>query len=623
VFSAVVVFLLAANALRARAVDPLDTARIDDMSLSLNRNPQDAQLRDRLRALDVRVRDGFQKSRAFAITGFYLLLGGIAVYLVAQQVLASTKKDPGLPNPEALQRAWRPGPQSLRSVTSLGFLLAGFLGTASVLSRHDAEAEYARAVARGPSASAASRQAAGQAGSDTPGIQPITPGGVPGIAGPIGPQSPTGGSLSAGTVLVPINPVSPGNRLGSKPGGAGTHQAGPEITALYPEPWAAAWPGFRGPGGVGVATTKDAPETWSPSQGVLWKTPIPLPGWNSPVVWGDKVFLTGADKTSRKVYCLDAGSGAIVWAKEVPSSTKELPQIQEDTGYAPSTVATDGRHVCAIFPNGDLVCFDFTGKQVWRHDLGMPANNYGHASSPVVYGDGLLVQLDQGTSGDDGKSLLLALSVDTGKTVWQVKRPVGGSWTTPILVKAGGRAELITAANPMAIAYDPTNGTELWRAQCLNGDCACSPTFGGGFVFTANMGATLSAIRPDMSGDITKTGIAWTSMDDLPDIVSLLSADGLLYMVTTEGVVTCLDAKTGKKQWAQNYNTHFHASPVFASGRVYITEDDGKTHVLASGPSFKELATAGIGEDVRATPAFVGNRVYIRGKASMFCVGAK
>lgn len=626
VFSAIVAIVLVLNAFRARSVDPLDTARIDEMSLQLNRTPTDEALRARLRRLDLQIRDRFVRSRGFAVDGLYLLLGGVAVCLAALEVASRLKKAIPTPNPSAPERTWSPGPANRRSVTTLGVVLAGFLATLSVASRHDSEAEYARAVARGGSAQSSSGSGSDSSGAQTPGIQPVGPlqGSSPGISGSIGPQQPTGTALTpGGTSFAPL-PVNPGkpNATGPKTN-PHPQTSGVQVVSLFPEAWGAAWPGFRGPGGVGIATTKSAPSTWGPAQNVIWKTAIPLPGWNSPVVWGDKVFVTGADKVARKVYCVNAASGAIVWAKDVPSSTKDLPQVQDDTGYAPSTAATDGKHVFAIFPNGDVVCFDFAGKELWHRDLGMPVNTYGHASSPVVYGNGLLVQLDQGSSYDDGKSVLMALNVDSGATVWQVKRPVGSSWTTPILIKVGNQDQLITAANPMAIAYNPLDGTEIWRAQCLSGDCAPSPTFGAGFVFTANMGATLTAIRPDMTGDVSKTGIAWTCQDDLPDIVSPLCAEGLLYMVTTEGVVTCLDAKTGKKQWDHNYNAGFHASPVFASGRIYVTENSGKTHVLAAGSTFKELGIASVGEDVRATPAFVGDRVYIRGKSNLFCIGAK
>jgi outer membrane protein assembly factor BamB len=298
------------------------------------------------------------------------------------------------------------------------------------------------------------------------------------------------------------------------------------------------------------------------------------------------------------------------------------PDVSEDTGYAPSTVATDGSHVAAIFVNGDIVCYDFAGKLAWTKRLGVPEDAYGHASSLAVFGSGLIVQFDQGADPTEGKSALYALDFATGKTVWQVKRPVQASWSTPLLAQVGTKTELITCANPCVIAYNPASGTEIWRVSCLTGDVAPSAALGSGFVFACNQGATLAAIRPGGSGDVTKSAIAWTCGDNLPDIVSPLAAGGFVYLATSEGALTCLDARTGKQMWQKQYEAGLRASPILDGKSICLLDYAGVLHFIAISPAFHENAKLELGEESKATPAIAGGRLFVRGKDHLFCLGA-
>ena len=260
-------------------------------------------------------------------------------------------------------------------------------------------------------------------------------------------------------------------------------------------------------GRLGISAYTNVPETWDAKsgKGIVWKTPVPLPGNNSPVVWGKRVFLSGADQRRREVYCFDADSGKLLWQQAVPGtpqSTAQPPKVNDDTGYAASTTATDGRRVFAIFANGDLAAFDFSGKLAWSKSLGLPENSYGHASSLATYKNLLLVQFDQGSSRAP-KSKLLAFDSATGKIVWQVARPVPNSWSTPIVIRHADRDQVITAADPWVIAYNPADGAEIWRAKCLKTDIGPSPVFADGQVFVANDNCVLSAIRADGHGDVT------------------------------------------------------------------------------------------------------------------------
>lgn len=617
-FCAAVTVAIAATTLYARRYDPLKTNLLEDKLLALNRDPKNEALRAEARKLDLEIRQTYFRRQAFAVNGFYLLLVGAAVFFLANETRKAVRRSVPSPNPRVVELESRAAVGARASTAVLSVLLGGGLATLAAVSRHDSAAEYAKEAVK-PAKKLVASADTGPSNDSQGGtaLQPLPP---PGLSGPIGQVSASGSALSpnpsGGTNLVPVS----GQSQAEAPSAKASASSQP-IEAYVLDGLKGDWPSFRGPGGIGVALDAKPMADWSDTANVLWKKAVDLPGWNSPIVVGDKVFLAGADKSRRAVYCFNAINGDLVWQKEAPSTTKEVPQVLDDTGYAPSTMASDGKRVFAIFPNGDVFAFTVDGQPLWQKALGMPTNAYGHATSLVVFGSGLIIQYDQGTAPEDGKSKLIALDCSTGKVAWEVKRPVSGSWSTPIVVKVGGKEQIVTTANPFAIAYEAVTGKELWRAECLGGDVAPSPAFGSGFVYVANLGSYLTALRPDLKGDITKTGIGWTSQDDLPDITSLLCHNDLLYLLTTEGMLTCLDAKTGKKIWNHNYGVRFNASPIFADGKIYLFEISGKAHVLEAGSAFKEIATPSIGEEVRATPAFVSDRIYIRGKQHLFCIG--
>jgi outer membrane protein assembly factor BamB len=200
---------------------------------------------------------------------------------------------------------------------------------------------------------------------------------------------------------------------------------------------------------------------------------------------------------------------------------------------------------------------------------------------------------------------------------------VPNSWATPIVIQVGERAQVITAAKPWVIAYDQANGTELWRAKVLQGEVAPSPIFAAGYVLTVNEGAQLSALRPDGSGDVTKSHLAWSADEGLPDICSPLSDGQRVYLLGTYGAFTCYDATTGKKLFDKELELEFNASPCLAGDRLYLFSEKGTTLILAAGPEFKELGRAELEEGIRATPAFVNDRIYVRAKAHLYCLGPK
>ncbi|MAE60103.1 MAG: hypothetical protein CMJ49_01975 [Planctomycetaceae bacterium] len=386
----------------------------------------------------------------------------------------------------------------------------------------------------------------------------------------------------------------------------------------------AVWPSFRGPGGLGVADATDLPTDWGGATrtNIRWSTPIALPGHNSPVVWGDRIFCTGADKAGREMYCFDAHSGSLLWSRAVPNVVGrdiDPPIVMADTGFAAPTAATDGQRVYAIFANGDLIAFDFDGNQVWAESLGAPSNHYGHASSLITYNNLLLVQFDQGYV-DEGMSSLIAFDGGSGRRAWQTPRDVDVSWTSPIIVPADGHDQLITLAEPWVIAYDPSTSRQLWRSGDVFGEVAPSVAWGDGMVFAVSPGSQLQAVRVDGRGDVSNTHIAWTTTDDIPDIVSPTCDGRYVYLLTTSGTLTCLDSTDGSTAYRQKLGARFRSSPIIAGERIYVTSKRGVTLILRAGPAFEQLAQCDLGEPVNSTPAFVDGRIYIRTEKNMICI---
>ncbi len=390
-----------------------------------------------------------------------------------------------------------------------------------------------------------------------------------------------------------------------------------------PEEYRANWPRFRGPEGGGVGVSGELPLTCDVKTGanIAWTSVVPAAGFGSPVVWGSRVFLSGGDEAKCEVMCFDVASGKLRWQSAVPKS-KEPAEVPDQSGMAAGTVATDGLRVYAMFANGDLAAFDFEGTVVWSKHLATPKNPYGHATSLLTWQDRVIVQFDQGTP-EDGLSKLYAFDGATGAVVWEKPRPAGASWATPIVFDAAGKSQLLALAVPWAIAYAPKDGTEIWRANCLDGEVTPSPIFAGGTVFIVSPANKLQAIRPDGQGDVTKTHLGWMGEDGIPDITSPVSNGELVFVIDSAGMLTCYDAKDGRKQWDQDFVQECNASPSIAGNRLYLLTKKGALVVVEVARAFKELGRSSLGEQVFASPAFTGNRIFVRGAKHLICIEGK
>lgn len=385
------------------------------------------------------------------------------------------------------------------------------------------------------------------------------------------------------------------------------------------------WPRFRGPEGSGISAYTNIPDHWDikTGEGILWKTEVPLAGMNSPVVWEDRVFLSGGDPNSLEVYCFDAFDGRLLWTGSVGRlsvrNDNESLDVMEDTGYAAPSVATDGRRVYAIFATGVVGSFDFDGNKIWEKDLGIPDNMYGYACSLAMFENLLLIQYDQGAV-EDEISVFLALESFSGRTIWETKRPVESSWTSPIVTLIDGRYQLITCSNPLVIAYNPADGTELWRADCLGADVAPSPVYANGLVFVIEPHMNTLAIRPDGHGDVTETHISY-KIDFAPDICSPVSNGEMIFLLSTDGLLCCYKTEDGAKLWEKELGEYFQASPSLVGDKLYLLSEEGTMFIVEVGPEYKEAEKVELGEKCFASPAFVDGRIYIRGVKNLYCIG--
>ena len=375
---------------------------------------------------------------------------------------------------------------------------------------------------------------------------------------------------------------------------------------------------FRGPFGNGVSIHKNIPVSWDGAKGrkVIWKVKVPKPGYNSPVIWNDKVFVTGADSKAEIVFCYDLATGKLLWQKDagkIPGSPAARPDVSQDTGLSPSTVVVDGQRVFAIFPTGDIVCLDMDGKAIWSKNIGVPDNHYGHASSLIALKDKLFIQYDSNKGGR-----IIALNVLNGNTIWDIRRKTQISWSSPVIMYLNNKTQLVTTANPLVAGYDTENGKELWSVDCMAGEVAPSVCYGGGLVFAGNDNAKLVAIQPG-----TPAKILWETDEYLPEVSSPVVSDGLLIGCTSSGMMACYDAKSGKKQWENDFGTGFFSSPVITEGKIYATDMSGKTHILKVGREKKIIGEASLGEKAYATPAFTDGKIILRGVNNLYCIGDK
>ena len=372
---------------------------------------------------------------------------------------------------------------------------------------------------------------------------------------------------------------------------------------------------FRGNNSNGISQAKGLPSKWNLSDGtnIAWKQDIPRKGYNSPVINGNKIFFSGADEQARELYCYDLNTGEKLWtlaATNIPGSPSQMPKTSDDTGLAASTVATNGVQVCAIFATGDIICADMDGKQLWAKNLGVPDNHYGYASSLLIYGNSVIVQYDNQTP------RVMALNLANGAERWSKTRPEKLTWSSPIIASVGNSPQLILMGNPGITSYNPNNGEQLWRVECMSGEVGASACSSNGIIYGASEYAKMVAING------ADGSVLWEGIDYLPEVASPVATRDNIYIATSYGVVASFDTKTGELRKEHELNTEFYSSPVIAEGKVYLFCNEGKIFIFSANNEFALLDSFETGEKTFATPAFTDGKIVVRTEKSIYCVTA-
>jgi outer membrane protein assembly factor BamB len=422
---------------------------------------------------------------------------------------------------------------------------------------------------------------------------------------------------------------------------------------------AADWPHWRGPDASGVAPDQKLPVSWSAAENVMWKASLAGVGVSTPIVSGDRIYVTsqigsgvrregnhprlvqGGDPTSQGERALGgAGSpgdsaktfflveafaradGRRLWERRIEGEG-ELTPVHDKHNLATPSPVTDGELVFAWFGTGQVAALSRDGAVVWQRHLGKEIApfdiSWGHASSPTIYGDSLILLCDHTPA-----SYLLALDKRTGKERWRVNRGKGrASYSTPLLVDAPSGPELIVNSSERVDAYDARTGAFLWHTGEANKFPIPSPVFHDGVIYASRgyRSGPYMALRPGGRGDITGTHTVWHVATGAPYVSSLLYYDGMIYMANDVGVLTAVDAKTGERVWQERVDGVFSASPVAGAGHVYFVSENGDTIVLKSGRPPQIAGRNSIGERAVASPAVSNGQIFIRTDERIFCIG--
>ncbi len=423
---------------------------------------------------------------------------------------------------------------------------------------------------------------------------------------------------------------------------------GPIAALSYAEDW----PVWRGPRGDGTSSERGVPTRWSATDNIAWKVEIPGVGHSSPIVSGNHVFITTCIEETRQrvLICLKRTTGRPLWQRAVIQAPLEA--IHELNSRASSTPATDGRFVYVSFcePDGSTVpaevireqsgelrannaalpvnpgkmciaAYDMDGNRKWIARPGAFASVWGYCASPIVFEDKVIINGDH-----DGDAYIVALNRETGETVWKVARENRiRSHCVPLIRRLNGRPQMMVTGSHSIVSYDPRDGSKLWYTVEPKGRAVASPVFASGLLLlsAAYPDREFLAVRPDGSGNVTKTHIAWRNGQSAPYVPSPIAVDGYFLAVSDAGIASCFDAATGKRHWRERIGKGHSAGVVAAAGLVYFVSDAGVTRIVRPGPEFELVAENSIGERCYASPAVSHGQILQRGEKHLFCIGKR
>jgi len=429
------------------------------------------------------------------------------------------------------------------------------------------------------------------------------------------------------------------------------------------------WPHWRGPHHNGISDSTSLPMKWSSTENIVWKTPLPSWSAATPIIWGDRIFITSPSKTEPKtrqpaqkspeqkkqqrrrrrssldpggpklfLFCISKKDGKILWKRELDDKN----QIHRKQNDATPSPVTDGKHVWVVTGTGKVTAFDMDGKQIWKKDLqkeyGPFGHNWGYGSSPSLHDGSLIVEVLHGMKTDD-PSYIVSFNAGTGKIQWRQERPTDAqrespdAYTTPVLLKYEGKTQIVISGGDYVTGHDFNTGEEIWRASGLNPlkrpnyRVVPTPIIVDGLIYAPTRKKPLLALKVGGTGDITESHLVWKyEGSGAPDVPSPVCDGKYFFMVDDRGLVTCLDAKTGTVIWGPETTTEgiVSASPILSDGKLYILNEKAVTSIVSIGSEFKLLETNELdGTYTLASPAVSGSQLFIRTSTHLYCIESK
>jgi len=582
IFIATFSIMLIVNYFQVRGVTPLQTGVIETLKEINDQNANNPVLQEQIRQLDLMARKAYFVRMDHLMTGVFILLGMLAIFIICTRLYFAKDKDIPDKDIDPIDE-WAIKTKARKyivwSATGIAAIALVFVLLSSPFMK------------RTPEMTAGLPEI--QQINETPDATVYT-------------QKEDDPATKSGDVA---------SKEVAKIDEAAVTETPPVQTAPQPVVSNTTHNAFRGNYNTGISAAKGTPVQWDLAKNVniAWKKELPRKGFNSPVINGNKVFFTGGDEAVRELYCYDLNTGDKLWSLEavnIPGSPSKISDISEDTGYAASSVATNGNKVCAIFATGDIICAGMDGKQLWAKNLGVPDVYYGHASSLLIYGNMVFVQLDHNKT-----QKVLALDLDTGAERWnKTRNEKHSAWSTPMIAFVNNAPQLVLTGNPGITAYNPGNGDQLWRVECLSGEVAPSACCAEGVIFGLNDYAKLVAING------SDGSVLWESKDYLSDTPSPVATKDNLYVTTNYGLVVSFDPKTGEMRKEHDLQGSITSSPIIADGKLYQFTTDGKVFIFSADDEFRLLTSFATGEKTFATPAFTDGKIVIKTEKSIYCV---
>ena len=384
------------------------------------------------------------------------------------------------------------------------------------------------------------------------------------------------------------------------------------------------WPAWRGADGTGRSAERNLPVSWSPTENVTWKTPLPGEGNSTPITWDNRVFVTcPVDRGKvRRLICLDRNTGKIIWKHDVSFPQKET--THRDNPFCSGSPTTDGKQVYASFGSAGVLACDFEGHVAWHRKLGKLTHVFGQATTPVLYKNLVIVH-----RGPGDKTHLVALDRKTGKTVWDTpefakNNNLYGSWSTPLIVRVGNHDELIVTMPREIKGYDPNTGKELLKNGAPATEIYTMPTVGNGLVvgISGHQGPAI-CVKLGGRGDLTDSNRLWLTPKNHQRVGSGVIVGKYLYLSNATGIAQCIEARSGKVVWAQRLGGTLWGTMLAADGRLYVSNKEGDIFVLAASPKFKLLARNRMAEHMKAAIAPSDGQLFVRTYKTLYCIGKR